>query len=322
MEIKVCKTTEWSDHEWKTFVDSFISVFKREVTIESFKKNYTTNVDGTSYHALLLNDGGDVVGSCSVSPQEYYYKDRLIRLGLAVGVFIRDEYRMDPLVLRKMYKKLATYLKRLNILAVIAVPNAIAYPYWKNVVKWKDVGAIRYWALPVHIGAILHKAKFLNLLSKLYAYSVTYLSCMLSVFVDSRKSDSVYRIHDDAKFLKHRFLNDCYQCFENKDVLSFFRIVEEEGVRTAYIIYCKEKGQLSFRAFSKTTLYILKSQKIDMVLYIGQMNMFQTLFVRVPSRLEPKLLPLTCDIINEDSGLEGVYDLKNWDFGLVNYDVR
>ena len=35
MQIKVCKTTEWSDHEWKTFVDSFISVFKRDIITDA-----------------------------------------------------------------------------------------------------------------------------------------------------------------------------------------------------------------------------------------------------------------------------------------------
>ena len=75
--------------------------------------------------------------------------------GLAVDVFIREAYRVDPLMLRRMYKKLRLLLEEEQVVAVIAVPNATAYPYWKNVVKWKEVGFINYWALPVRAGRIL-----------------------------------------------------------------------------------------------------------------------------------------------------------------------
>ena len=57
-------------------------------------------------------------------------------IGQAVDVFILEDFRTDPLMLKKMYSKLKELLIANNILAVLAVPNAVAFPYWINVVKF------------------------------------------------------------------------------------------------------------------------------------------------------------------------------------------
>lgn len=83
----------------------------------------------------------------------------------------------------------------------------------------------------------------------------------------------------------------------------------------------EENGRRTFRAFVKAVRAIL-SEKVDIVLYVGPIGFFQTLLLKVPKRFEPKLLPMTCDLISEDERYKDMYDIRNWDFGLKNYDVR
>ena len=52
------------------------------------------------------------------------------------------------------------------------------------------------------------------------------------------------------------------------------------------------------------------------------MGLFQLLFIKVPKRLEPKKLPLMCDVLIPNDKFSDIYDINNWDFGLLNYDVR
>ena len=106
MEIKVCLTSEWNEKTWENYCTSFNNVFKKNLKVYDFKQKYTTVTDGYSYHAILYNDDHEIVGSCTVVPFIYKKSTELIKIGQAVDVFILEEYRTEPLMLRRMYMKL------------------------------------------------------------------------------------------------------------------------------------------------------------------------------------------------------------------------
>lgn len=321
MEIKICTTKEWTEQEWDSYTISFNKVFERGYTKEYFKHKYLSSSDGCSYHALLLNDAGEVVGCCSVIPYHYRNSSVKFKNSLAVDVFIVESYRTDPLMLRRMYKKLTGLLAEKSIVAVMAVPNATAYPYWKSVVKWKDVGSLRYWAIPVRAGNIIHKFSFVSLFSRAYCSLILGISSILCLFGGRQKAYK-YSIIESELFLRERF-GSAYCCDEEKGIRNCYRIVNEDGVRTAYLIYSRENGVLSFRSLYKGVSHILKHHNVDLILYIGPLSFFQTLFFKIPRKFEPKLLPLTCDLLfPQDNSYNDIFDFSNWDFGLLNYDVR
>lgn len=319
MEIKVCTTTEWTERDWATYVIGFNEVFEKDYSVSYFQKKYTTVTGGCAFHALLLNDVFEVVGGCTVLPCLYKRKSETFLNGLAVDVFIREEYRVDPLMLRRMYSQLRKLLDIKGVVAVMAVPNATAYPYWVNVVKWKDVGCISYWVLPVRLGNVLHKLKFVNLFSIVYAYIVTGFSSLLALN-NARAKEFTYLIHGEDGFIKHRYDGD-YKVFQYNKSFYAYRLVEEEGIKTAYLLEATNDGYRSFRVFVQAVKAILK-ERVDIVLYVGKIGFFQTLFLKVPRKMEPKLLPLTCDLISKDEKYTDIYTMDYWDFGLKNYDVR
>lgn len=324
MEIKVCRTTDWTEHEWETYTNSFNHVFEKKLTIDSFKKHYLSLHLGYAFHSLLLSNNQDVVGSITVIPCKYNRNDEDILIGLAVGVFIHQDYRDDPLMLRRMYKKLINLLEEENIVSVIAVPNATAYPYWKNVVKWKDVGRINYWMLPVRFGNVLKMTgllkKLINIGSMSFCY-ILYVFSSLTSIIDIKGRSYKYSICTDDAYFLSKFNDKAYVKYEKEDMRYVYKIENEDGVKTCYLLIAEEGGRITSRALTKATRSILRN-KVDIVLYVGKLGLFQQLFLKVPKKFEPKLLPLTCDLICKSETFKDMFDIKNWDFGLKNYDVR
>lgn len=323
MEIKICSTNAWSQREWQSFVSGFDEVFQKHFTKEYFETKYCSNFVGSSFHALLLNNNNDVVGNVSIIPCQYQQNDReIIAVGLAVDVFILEAYRSDPLMLRRMYNKLKEYVKLQGIVAVLAVPNKTAYPYWKNVVKWQDVGHIPYWGIPVKVGNIVRKGKILNVCSWLYANVVLGFAAVCSKFSNKSQAIASYTIRDDKNFLTGRFGGNDYVWVSRPQSVNCFRIVDEEGVRTAYLIYSRQGRSMTFKSLCDGVSAILKEGNVDLILYIGPIRLFQTLFVHIPRKWEPKQLPLVCDLLDNNEVYKNMLAWEHWDFGLLNYDVR
>lgn len=324
MEIKVCKTTEWNETVLSTYTQSFNEVFGKAYTEEYFSHKYLCAGNGYSCHALLMDAEADVVGSCTVIPCRYMRNGEEIWIGLAVDVFIRGAYRTDPLMLLRMYERLKPMLTTEKVVAVIAVPNAVAYPYWKNVVKWKDVGRINYWMLSVCAGRILGRNDFvgsiLNAVSMVYSRLAAALA-MIGFLSIGRQTDYKYSICKDDPYYRSKFDGEEYSRYDDGLIRYVYRITDEKGIKTGYLLTAERNGKRSFKTFGKTVHAIL-SHDVDMVLYVDQMGFFQTLLLKVPRHFEPKLLPMTCDLISKDEKYGDMYDIRNWDFGLKNYDVR
>jgi hypothetical protein len=323
MEIKVCTTDKWNDKEWYTYLQSFNAVFEKNFDLNYFKHKYNTAIDGHSYHALLLNNDQSVVGACSVSPFKYKAGEEIIKIGQAVDVFILEEYRTDPLMLRRMYFQLKTLLIVNDIKAVLAVPNATAYPYWKNIVKWKDVGDLSYWMLPIKVGNIVKKSNLLNVFSMMLNYLWLGVNNVIVHIANNKEKISLYELVIDDDFCENRYSQEHIKVM-TQDIIFYYRISDEHGVKTAYLIDARQNGRFTFKALFKGVNYIIRKTNADMVLYVGSMKLFQTLLIKVPKRFEPKRLPLTCDILNKKD-LEryaNMLEFRNWNFGLLNYDVR
>jgi len=325
MEIKVCRSIEWSNIEWETYRFGFNEVFHRDFPTSYFKEKYLSVFKGYACHALLLSDKGDAVGGVTVIPCFYNRNEDTFVNGLAVDVFIREAYRIDPLMLLRMYKKLKNLLEEEGIVAVIAVPNAIAYPYWKSIIKLKDIGNISYWVLPVNAGNILGKKgcfkSILNFSSQCYCFIIYFFSMICSL---SGTKDKVYKYNIckfDPYFIE-KFNNKSYiKCHDAAGLSYMYKIEYENGVKTGYLLDAENENVRTFRAFMEAVKAILNNN-VDIVLYVGKVGFFQTLLLRVPRRFEPKLLPLICDLISKDEKYSDMLDYKNWDFGLKNYDVR
>ena len=326
MEIKVTRSCDLSDKQWDSYTRSFNFVFNKNFLPDYFTHKYLKTIDGTSYHALLL-ENDDIVGGCTVIPYNYLSGSEKIKIGLAVDVFIHPAYRSDPYSLLRMYQLLKTRVKEENIAMIIAVPNDMIYSYWKNIVKWKDIGMIPYFAYPLNLANVLKSGnKILNFLSS----SVAKLNFVFNAFVTlffnpTQKVFSIAVDRSDPVIEEQRYTSD--HIIIKNDLYSFaYRIVEENQVQTAYLIdfYNQEKHSKDLKTLLFAVKHITKNHQIDILIFVGKLQFFQTLLIKIPFKKEPKHLCLMGDIVKtvNINNTDAVFNNKHWDFGLFNYDVR
>ncbi len=323
MEILIKTSRNLKEQEWISYIDSFNQVFQKNFHKEYFEQKYLNTIDLHSYHSILKEEER-IVGSCSVIPFNYLFESRQLKIGLAVDVFILEEYRSDPLSLLRMYKKLKKKLIEENIFCVLAVPNDKVYSYWKNVVKWKDIGPLDYYFLPIKAGNVLHK---MNSALNFFSQKVVYLPILLSRIFNSVADSIPIRIDRSITFLEeHRYTSDHYVVRKENAFFSYRIVTEEAGEVACYLIdfYNQDSKKKDSQTLVKAVNHIKKKEKIDIIIFVGKLSFFQLLLIKVPRKFEPKRLNLTIDILFAEKfdNPNMLLEIANWDFGLFNFDVR
>ena len=325
MRLRVCSTNEWSTKMWDSYINNFNSVFGKDFKLDFFQRKYLKSSSGFSFHALLLSDNEEIVGGCTVIPLNYFCKKDKFIFGQAVDVFIVENYRTDPLMLLKMYSQLRSVLISNKVRVVLAVPNEIAYPYWKNVVKWKDIGDLKYWIFPVKLGNLTNSkfSRALNAISIAFAEVSLIFNSWVSFLTNSKRGSVYYEIEKSKSFDSYRY-DESYVKIKGGDIEFVFKIYVEDGKIVAYLYEFNENGAVTFKSLVKAVSFIKRFRDIDAVFFIGKLNLTQFLMFKVPKKVEPKRLPLVFDIISpEDHGVfSEINNIKNWNYSLLNYDVR
>ncbi|MDD4244376.1 MAG: hypothetical protein PHG08_08735, partial [Bacilli bacterium] len=311
MEIVIKSSSELSQSDWESYVFGFNEVFNKTETIENFKHKYLNTIDDHSYHALLTNNN-DIVGGCTVIPYQYNIYETTERIGLAVDVFIREQFRTDLMALYRMYKRLKNELISHGIVLVVAVPNDVSYPYWKNIVKWKDVGLLKYYAFPVKAGNVLKKATtFANFFSGLFSKFLLLISYFTN---SSEKSLPVSIDRSDNSIEKQRYTPN-HKIIKDSKSFFAYRVVNEEGLNACYLIdfYNTKNQKKDSQSLRKAIKYILQNEQTDIIIFVGKLNFFQFLLFKVPYKYEPKHLNFTADILIPEkiSNTDFIYDISN-----------
>ena len=64
---------------------------------------------------------------------------------MPVDLFVLSEFRNDPLVILKLYLELKKLIKKSEISIIVAVPNINSVSYFTNILKFKNIGNLKYW---------------------------------------------------------------------------------------------------------------------------------------------------------------------------------
>ena len=59
-----------------------------------------------------------------------------------------------------------------------------------------------------------------------------------------------------------------------------------------------------------------------MILYVGKLDFKVKNLIKVPSKYEPKTVHMSGKILDDSVVDNRVFDIKNWNVNLSNYDVR
>ena len=322
VEFNTYKTNELSAIQLKSLVKNFNSVFEKDFPIANFEQQYNITLKGFSYHSLM-EQNGEVVGACSAVPYEYIYNGEKRIFGLLVGLFIVKEFRKDPYALYKVYSKLKDLLIEDHVSVAFAVPNHNSYPYFKHVLKWKDIGTLPYYVLPVNYGNIKKSAKWYNAASRLFAHTSSSVNTIKSVI--SNNIESLKKIHivkSEPLMVQHRY-HEAHKIVKKKNFSLFYRADIEEEISTIYIIdFYNNSSQKDTKSLAASIRYILKNESPDIIIYVGSLNFKQYSLIKVPESKEPRKLNFCCEILIKNDVADDILEMSNWDFGLYNFDVR
>jgi len=323
MEIKVITTDQFTKKQLDSFVRNFNLVFDKEFDENYFLRKYTNNIYKKSFHCFYSDSNDEVWGSVNIIPFNYDYFGKIVVIGLVVDVFIHPGKRNDPLALLKMYKTIKPILKLNSISAIVAVPNALIHKYWKQVVKWHDIGILETWIIAQKIANVLPiktLSALINVIS-LVGYRILYLSCkVISMFANQSAKQRNIRLVKDDNFENFRYSTDHF--IINGNISYRYSVFNEENYKVAYLLdFFSKKNKKDFKSLVFALGKLMKLD-VDALIFIGSLNIFQVVFIKIPVKKLPRKLYFMGDIIDERIIDERFYEFTNWDFGLLNFDVR
>lgn len=323
--IKVFKSTEISDTQWAEIAQGYNICFGGERTAQSCKSGFHKGMLGYCLHALKFSEDGKIIGHNYFQPIPYNLNGEKIICALCGGTFVLPEARKDAFIFYDLVTALKKEAKEYGWSAILGVPNENSFKYFVSILKQKHIADLNYYILPITVGKIIKKnIGILNGLSKFYAKIWSAINSMLATLVNTKEINKPLHIELDKDYRQERFKSSAYKKIVNGKYEGTYRIFDEDGVITAYIMDFRENERRSFKSLTKLVRHILKNEKIDAILYVGTMNMKQTLLTKTPHKLIPHQLHLCTSSLDKDNKELSVVlsDIKNIDFGLVNFDVR
>lgn len=316
MEVICKKTTEISDEEIVKIYRLFEEVFEQKRDVSSFRKEYENTVFGFSYHSLLLNDG-EIVGFHSCLP--FYYLDNGKRFiaGLGIDTMVKKEHR-DFFGVRDMFEACVKRMKEEGCVLRVGFPNDNSYPVLKKGLKYKDVGKMTTYFLPIKVGSVKSSFRVFNSLSRLGSWcliQISRLSCNGDVhkFRYEKERESFDKV-------RYQWFGGNYQTVELEGVTARYKKQVHEGVNTLFIM---DVHPMSKKMFDKVVrcIYKKESQSIDLMMYVGHLPFTPMSLIKMPHKYEPKHFNFTCKVLEKGVFDDSIFDINNWDVNLSNYDL-
>lgn len=316
MDVRVKRTTELTAADIDSINALFFDVFKKERSADYFLSEYLNTPLGHSYHAMLW-EGEELVGFHSGVP--FYYKDGDKRFiaGLGIDTMTAVGHR-DFFNVRDLFKACEETMKADGCVLRIGFPNDNSYPILKKGFKYKDIGKLNTYFLPIKIGAIKPKYRMLNIFSRLLSWCIilfSHLSCSKKIY-----GFRYAKCRESFDAVRYKWFGGDYQTIECRGSIVRYKVMDYNGVMTAFVL---DVYPMSKRAFDSAVRRIYKAEgsRIDMVMYVGYLPFTPCSLITMPHKLEPKHFNFTCKPLVKDLFDDSIYDISHWDVNLSNYDL-
>lgn len=323
MEIKIYRTHEITEPLWEEIALGFQEAFNVPMTAQRMKSAFCVrNPLGYGYHAVAFSDDGELAGYNVFSPTFYHGGLKAVVGG---STFVRQKFRSNEFLFMQMVRALRKQVIADGYEIEVGVPNHNSRRFAEKILGLKYVCDLNYYILPLHISKCLHRKslRFIDPLSNMFCRLHLCLQRCLSWMVNSTEKEVKYRMQDDPESIKARF-NGPYGHFLQGNVEAYYRTVNEDGVNTVYLMDFREQGKRTTKALIKSVHHIAHTEHPDAILYVGLLRLRQCTLIKVPKRFVPKVLPFTCCVLDKKKveKYKDIYDSNNWNFSLMNFDVR
>ena len=314
MQFFTKKTTELTLEEKQGLVALFNEVFDKKRTVEEFERQFLNNPEGFSYHTYAQVDG-KMVASNTMVPSVYLVDGKPLRFVNSVDTMIAEHHRG----LENFYDMIKASFgdsEKHGYDVAYGFPNDNSYELFTNLNFMKDIGKLDTYCLPYRIGGIKKGFGWLNWASMLFCR--IWMGCTF-LFASSKKA--TYFIEKEAESFNATRYNRSDGKYSVVEGLFAYKVMEYEGVRTAFIVDIFEK---SAKNFVKAVKYLFKNEKknFDLILYVGHLTFGSYGLIKFPRKYEPKHFNFTGAILKKSAvDKKEFYEIDNWDINLSNYDV-
>jgi len=315
MEFIFKKTSELSDNEKIQICNLFLEVFEKKKTIEEFDKQFLNTPLGYSYHAMIC-DFDNIVGINTIIPYDYNYFGKDTKFALSVDTMTKKEFR-NISTFKKLAKMVYDEAKKDGVSFVLGFPNDVSYKIFKKMLKWKDIGRLNFYFLPINIGNIKKNLKILSPINMLFVKIISFIT--KSINFDNKKiSRNISKVNSN-QFKKQRYSSE--HIIKSLESFEFvYKIDEYENSKVVYLI---DVDTLSKDNIQKATNYLIKKygNRVDGILYLGNLDIIVLNLIKIPLKYEPKNLYVSGLILDETIIDDRVWNIKNWNLNLSNMDV-
>lgn len=317
MEVIVKKSIDLTQEQFLQIKQLFEEVFHKSRSLELLHRQYEQNPFGYAWMSMLV-DNGCIVGLNSYVPSYYVYNGEKMVFANSIDSMVKKPYR-DFFNFNDMVKSAYKVMASNGVAFVYGYPNDNSYPVLTKAKLMKEIGKMRTYCLPIHIGGIRPCLKFLNFISE--SFCRLYIS-VCSLFASSQiKSASIVKHEESYNQTRYLRGDQNYVIHVFDDGLKiYYKIKNHEGIRTAFLI---DLSQKTSKSFVKAVRYIVKKHSVDfdLLLYPGWLNFKNNGMFCIPRKFEPKSFNFTGKILNKESIEKDVWDIRNWDTNLSNYDL-
>ncbi len=184
--------------------------------------------------------------------------------------------------------------------------------------KHRDVGKLTIYCMIRNIGAVKRRLAFLNIFSRIFSrvlYTCSFLSIGHRLY-----SYKYHKERESFDKVRYRWFGGDYRKVSRKGSQFVYKLERYNEVETAFLL---DVWPLSRSAFEEAVRYIYKKERkgIDMIIYVGNLPFTPIGLISVPHRLEPKHFNFTCKPLVKDFFDDSLYDIRNWEVNLSNYDL-
>lgn len=317
MRVLCKRTNEIDDAEILQIYDLFYLIFGKKRDIETFRSEYSNTPLGYSFHSLLYDDSDAIVGFHSCMPFYYIDGNRRFLAALGIDSMVKQEYR-DYFNFRDMITVCQERLRKEGCILRIGFPNDNSYPILKKGLKHRDIGKLTTYCMIRNLGAVSSKLSFLNIFSRSFSlmqYLFSYFSICNKIY-----TFQYHKERETFDTVRYNWFGGDYRKIDEESFRFVYKIEMYNNVRTAFLL---DVFPLSKKNFEAAVRYIYRKEisSIDMILYVGKLPFVPISLLTVLHKFEPKHFNFTCKPLVEGYFDNSIYDIRNWDVNLSNYDL-
>jgi len=310
------RTDQLTESEQQQMRDLFLRVFNKKMTKDAFERKFLYTPKGYSYHGLMLHEK-TIVGASSAVPARYKFFGQEHIFALSVDTMIDPKYR-GGVHLIKMINLVHQGLINDGIPFIFGFPNEHFYAVQKRLLKYEDIGELDFYVLPLNIGSVFQKLKFLNVISRGFC-KLTARFCRIPK--NSEAGHDIAKVVD-KQFERHRYDAVYRRISLGEEAECIYKIYEEEGgIQTLYII---DVVPLTAASLARAVKQICRTavKAVDIVIYVGKPASKPAGLWRAPDSKKPQRIRMTGKILISDVIDNSVFKMNNWSVNISDFDVR